>query len=201
MLALAVDPKIPDPAGLEPKRFAPPVCVFPKMPPPVVFGCCCCCCCGGCCCWVFVFDPNRPPPVGLLVGPPNRPVVVPVFVEVFPPPNNEVGLLCVCCVALPNKLPVAFVFGWVLPKIEVLPLGLAALAFVVFPKSEVPGAVVVLVLAEEVPKIDDVPAVFALLVLPKSEDPVAGWFDVFAPPKPPPPKIPPPEVPPPVFWF
>lgn len=149
---------------------------------------------------MFVFDPNRPLPVGLLTVLPNRPVVVPVFVEVFPaPPNNGVGLFCVCCVALPNRLPVVFVFGCVLPKIEVLPLGLAVLAFVVLPKSEVPGAVVVLVLAEGVPKIDDVPVVFVLLLLPKSEDPVAGWVVVLAPPKPP--KIPPPDVPPPVFWF
>ena len=134
--------------------------------------------------------------MGLLVVLPNR-LVVPVFVEVFPaPPNNGVGLFCVCCEALPNKLPVVFVFGCVLPNIEVLPLGLVVLAFAVFPKSsEVLGAVVVLVLAEEVPKIDDVPAGFVLLVLPKSKDPVGGWFVVLAPPK-----IPP-EVPPPIFWF
>ena len=105
------------------QRFVPPVCVFPKIPARIVFGYCCCCC--SCCCWAFGFDPNRSPQVGLLVVLPNR-LVVPVFVEVFPvPPNNGVELFYVCCVTFSNKLPVVFIFGCVLSKIEVLPLGLA----------------------------------------------------------------------------
>jgi len=72
--------------GQRTRRFV-PVCVFPKpkIPPPIVFGCCCCC---GCC-WVFVFDPNSLPPGGLSVVFPNRPVVVLVLTEVFPPQTMQ----------------------------------------------------------------------------------------------------------------
>jgi hypothetical protein len=71
----------------------------------------------------------------------------------------------------------------VLPKIEVLPVGLGfVFALVVFPpKSEVPGAVDVFVLVEGVPKIDVVPVGFVFVELPKSEV-VPGWFEVFVPP-------------------
>lgn len=175
------EPKSPVEGLAPPKILVPVFCVFPKRPVPVVFPVC-----GWVfvapkrpvpvvfpvCCWVlFVVDPKSPPVVFVVLPPPKilPPVVpvipVPALAVIFAaPPYRELAvfpnrLLVPMLPPPPNSDDPVFVFVFVF----------ALLAL--FPKSELPAAVLVLVL------------------FPNKELPAAGWFVVLGGGAPKAPKI------------